>query len=221
MADLDLDTEHLRWMGDTRFMYGMLRGIATLNPCPIELSMKIAEKDKEAMAESFLARSTGTTSQPTNEPGQLVNGAGHSALPALRYLPDDKDGWVTFEDPILFVYAGQGPYVGRDYMAFPVSLPDDGFVDLSVMPVTSRGDMVASLSGAETGAAYWQPKLQYYKAHAYRVKPLGPKGNLSVDGERFPFEEFQVEVHPRLGTFLSCYGRFATEFKHHKRPQKK
>ena len=26
MADLDLDTEHLRWMGDTRFFYGMLRG---------------------------------------------------------------------------------------------------------------------------------------------------------------------------------------------------
>ena len=26
MADLDLDTEHLRWMGDTRFMYGMVRG---------------------------------------------------------------------------------------------------------------------------------------------------------------------------------------------------
>lgn len=26
MADLDLDTEHLRWMGDARFFYGMIRG---------------------------------------------------------------------------------------------------------------------------------------------------------------------------------------------------
>ena len=26
MADLDLDTEHLRWMGDTRFVYGFIRG---------------------------------------------------------------------------------------------------------------------------------------------------------------------------------------------------
>jgi hypothetical protein len=26
MADLDINTEHLRWMGDTRFIYGFLRG---------------------------------------------------------------------------------------------------------------------------------------------------------------------------------------------------
>jgi sphingosine kinase len=26
MADADLGTEHLRWMGSTRFMYGYLRG---------------------------------------------------------------------------------------------------------------------------------------------------------------------------------------------------
>lgn len=26
MADLDLDTEHLRWMGDSRFVYGFIRG---------------------------------------------------------------------------------------------------------------------------------------------------------------------------------------------------
>jgi len=26
MADLDVGTEHLRWMGDTRFVYGLLRG---------------------------------------------------------------------------------------------------------------------------------------------------------------------------------------------------
>ena len=28
MADLDINTEHLRWMGDTRFTYGFLRGSA-------------------------------------------------------------------------------------------------------------------------------------------------------------------------------------------------
>lgn len=26
MADLDIGTEHLRWMGDARFMYGLFRG---------------------------------------------------------------------------------------------------------------------------------------------------------------------------------------------------
>jgi len=78
---------------------------------------------------------------------------------------------------------------------------------------TSRADVLSAVGGAETGESFWHPKLQYFKAHAYRVKMLSDKGNLSIDGERFPFKEFQVEVHPKLGTFLSCHGRYATEFK--------
>lgn len=53
----------------------------------------------------------------------------------------------------------------------------------------------------------------YYKAHAYRVTPgPGVKGRLSVDGEVYPFEEFQVEVHRGLATLLSPHGHFAPEF---------
>lgn len=32
MADLDIKTEHLRWMGDTRFVYGFLRGGVFIRP---------------------------------------------------------------------------------------------------------------------------------------------------------------------------------------------
>ena len=33
-------------------------------------------------------------------------------LPPLRYV-DDYDGWTTFEGPVLFFYAGKGPYMSR------------------------------------------------------------------------------------------------------------
>lgn len=33
-----------------------------------------------------------------------------------------------------------------------------------------------------------------------------------MDGEDYPFEEFQVEVHEKLATFLSPYGYYAAEF---------
>ncbi|KAF5315834.1 hypothetical protein D9611_004729 [Ephemerocybe angulata] len=207
MADLDLDTEHLRWMGDTRFIYGMLRGIVTFNPAPIQLSIKVAEDNKDVMAETLFTRVQEKLSSG-KEAAEESSVRESGALPTLKYLPDDNEDWTVIEDPILFVYAGQGPYVGRDYMAFPVSLPDDGMIDIA----TSRGEIVSAISGAETGENFWFPKLQYYKAQAYRVKPLSTKGNLSIDGERFPFEEFQVEVHPRLGTFLSCYGRYVADF---------
>jgi sphingosine kinase len=57
---------------------------------------------------------------------------------------------------------------------------------------------------------HWQ--LKYIKAYAYRVKPLAPKGALSVDGEIFPFEEFQVETHQGLATLLSPQGYYAADF---------
>jgi sphingosine kinase len=38
MADLDLGTEHLRWMGDTRFVYGYLReGTLNIRSYPLKV----------------------------------------------------------------------------------------------------------------------------------------------------------------------------------------
>lgn len=42
----------------------------------------------------------------------------------------DADGWVTFNRPLSYVYAGKGPYVSKDFMQFPVSIPDDGLLDV-------------------------------------------------------------------------------------------
>jgi sphingosine kinase len=74
-----------------------------------------------------------------------------TGLPPLQYV-DDHEGWSTFEGPILYFYAGKGPYVSRyklfqllqlfsllclttysrELMQFPVSLPNDGMVDLVI-----------------------------------------------------------------------------------------
>lgn len=52
----------------------------------------------------------------------------------------------------------------------------------------------------------------YYKAEAYRVEPQFSTSYLSVDGEYYPFEPFQVEVHKGLATLLSPYGAYKVEF---------
>ncbi|KAG6874191.1 hypothetical protein C0995_003737 [Termitomyces sp. Mi166 len=208
MADLDIGTENLRWMGDTRFMVGLLRGILEFKPCPIQLSYKIAESDKMKMAEDLFKLQAHRDSQVRTSTPPVTSGG----LPPLTNLPDDMEGWTTYDKPILYVYAGKGPFVGRDYMAFPVSQPDDGLIDVMAQPVSSRKEILSSLGGAAKGETYWQPSLHYVKAHAYRIKPLSPKGALAIDGEIFPFEEFQVEVHQKLGTVLSPYGYYAADF---------
>jgi len=209
MADLDLGTEHLRWMGESRFLYGLLRGIAYNDICPVQLSVKIAETDKHKMAAIAHARNLDDSIHVDQSNGDPPNGP----LPPLQYLPEDEDGWHTIEEPLAWIYAGQGPYVSRDYMAFPVSLADDGYVDVSALPIIPRTEFLASLAGVENGSGFWTPKLLYFKAKAYRVKVLSEKGNLSIDGERFPFKDYQLEVHRKLGKLLTPHGRYAAEFK--------
>jgi hypothetical protein len=128
--------------------------VIQLKPCPVQLSFKVAEEDKLKMANSLQARrrneKNGILASPSVSEVSI-----DTALPPLKYLPEDEDGWATFEEPILYVYAGKGPFVGRyviltqhrylttyglltnrsDLMAFPVSLPDDGLIDIMTQRV--------------------------------------------------------------------------------------
>ncbi|KAG6900853.1 hypothetical protein C0993_009971 [Termitomyces sp. T159_Od127] len=109
MADLDIGTENLRWMGDTRFMVGLLRGILKFKPCPVQLSYKVAESDKIKMAEDFSKLQAHRNSRVEASTLHVTSGV----LPPLVNLPDDMEGWTTYDKPILYVYAGKGPFVGR------------------------------------------------------------------------------------------------------------
>ncbi|KDQ60793.1 hypothetical protein JAAARDRAFT_31774 [Jaapia argillacea MUCL 33604] len=208
MADLDLGTESLRWMGDTRFLLGFLRGVLRFKPCPVTLSIKVAERDKVKMAE-YIRSVQPKDDEIHRQEDQLDQP--HDTLPPLKHSDLDED-WISLDTPLLYIYAGQGPYVGRDLMQFPVSLPDDGLIDVVAQELTSRGDMLKAMDEAEKGAPYWMEGQHYFKAYAYRVTPHSLKGCLAVDGEAYPFEEFQVEVHPKLATLLSPHGRYASEF---------
>jgi sphingosine kinase len=143
MAELDLGTEHLRWMGDTRFTVGFLRGcqsyhfpascqttdafvdfvVVTMKSTPVTLSMKIAQQDKEEMVAALnSARAQPLTygdapAESSREAAAVTNGdiaglGAETALPPLRYSTDE-DGWTTFDKPLLYVYAGQSPFVSR------------------------------------------------------------------------------------------------------------
>lgn len=150
MADLDR-TEHLRFMGSARFVYGFIRGrksplpnssylahgfqVVQLKPCTFELSFHAVETDKANMMKAAQERNqlAEDGKSPSVNPDAGVKGG----LPPLRYLPDSKNGWSTVDKPMLYAYAGQGPYVSKDYMTFPVSVPDDGLLDLVICEMVS------------------------------------------------------------------------------------
>ncbi|GAB1517206.1 sphinganine kinase lcb4 [Rhizoctonia solani] len=183
MADLDLGTENMRWMGDTRFIAGFLRGVASNKPCAMTLSIKVASRDKAQMVEA-LHEFKANPKPPTNTmPSTTAN---WENIITPQHARDDinSSDWFTFDKPVLYVYSGTMSYVGRDLMAFPVALPSDGLIDITVQELQQH----------------------YFKAEAYRLRPHASSGHLSIDGERFPYKEFHVETLKGLGTTLSMTG---------------
>jgi len=206
MADLDIETEHLRWMGDTRFIVGYLRAIITRKSCPIELSLKVVEQDKSHMMDALYARRAGSL------PGPSIPSSSLGDDKKVDSPGSSHEEWIRFEKPILWMFAGQGPFVSRTLMQFPVSLADDGLIDIAIQETTSRGNLLRAIHGAHEGRTYWVNTNRYFKASAYRARPLASKGTLVVDGEEVPFQEFQVDVLQRLGTFLSPYPHYEPAF---------
>ncbi|KIP09577.1 hypothetical protein PHLGIDRAFT_126171 [Phlebiopsis gigantea 11061_1 CR5-6] len=225
MAELDLGTEHLRFMGDNRFVYGYLRGLLRHKACPVKVSIKAGQSDKQQMLEHLRAgeaaaaqrvvaargapapvvvgEAADVTDPPSTDPG----------LPPLvhRYEPG-AEGWLEFDRPLLYLFGGKGPLVARDLLQFPMSLPDDGYVDIVVQERLTRKEMLKAMDGAEVGKTYWMDSQHYFKAVAYRVEPHNRDSCLSVDGEGYPFEPFEVEVHKGLATLLSPYGVYNVKF---------
>lgn len=57
MVDLDIGTENLRWMGDTRFVLGFLKGIVSSSNFKARIRINVVEDDKVTMARIARERS--------------------------------------------------------------------------------------------------------------------------------------------------------------------
>lgn len=179
IADLDLGTEGLRWMGDTRFVVGFIWEVMQNKGYGIKLEIKTSVRDKAELVKSFKSRNESSTSSD-----------------------DAEETWITIDKPVGYMYAGKIPYVSKDLMQFPLALCDDGYIDVVVQDRISRLAFLKAMDGSEQGKQYWISSQHYYKARAYRLTPHGSEGHCSIDGERFPHVPFEVEVLPRLGTTL-------------------
>jgi sphingosine kinase len=58
------------------------------------------------------------------------------------------------------------------------------------------------------------------KVSALRITPTG-RGNLSIDGEMYPFEALELRVHSGILRFLSLHGRYIADDFDYDRAQKK
>ncbi|RYP46592.1 hypothetical protein DL768_007214 [Monosporascus sp. mg162] len=227
IAESDLGTENMRWMGALRFNVGVVQRMfrGQIYPCTVAAKVEIADKagvkahyrrvrDAQANSNSNVPREgERPEAQESGAGGPNALDAGEG-LPPLRYgTVNDKvpDDWVVLPTERMGnFYCGNMAYMAPGTNFFPATNPHDGMMDL----VTNDGDIRLSkylelMTSVEKESFFEQPLVSYRKITAYRLTPRDQAdGYISIDGERIPFEPFQVEIHPALGTVLSKNGKY-------------
>ncbi|KAJ7507087.1 ATP-NAD kinase-like domain-containing protein [Mycena galericulata] len=218
MADLDMGTEWIRWVGGFRFTLGYLYGVLTGRYYNVEITLKIVESNKSVMIEDYnthqqsLERSTEDKVSATDaRMPPLAFGTTDSPLP-LGVLHDRLEGplapgWHTFRMPVQFITAGKLPWLSRDSMVLPLA-KNDGLIDVVIVPPRSALESIKGIDGQEEGRFLHKPKCFYFKVEAYRCTPLERSGYISIDGESIPYKPFQVENHARLARIMSMETRW-------------
>ncbi|CZT16719.1 related to sphingolipid long chain base kinase [Ramularia collo-cygni] len=235
IAESDLGTESLRWMGNFRFTWGVLVRVLGKSIYPAQFSVVLDTEDKstimnryrEAVSEHEASTSKGHHLSP---PSLSSN---DTDLPKLHYgtIQDSLHPDFTTQDhPNLGnFYVGNMCYMSSDTPFFLASLPNDSRLDLVCVPGDiSRLTALRMLTEVANGTMMNFSELSYRKVKAYRILPRmdvskGTRGRLSrwlgggrrgqareglisVDGEKVAFEPFQAEVVGRLGRCLSRSG---------------
>ncbi|KAL6704812.1 sphinganine kinase lcb4 [Coniothyrium glycines] len=208
VAETDLATEHLRWMGSARFTWGFLVRLINKTVYPADIAVKVEHQDKASVRNAYRTEA----SKPPRSNDDRPFPSSSTGLPPLRYgtindpLPE---GWHLIPHNSLGnFYAGNIAYMSPDANFFPAAIPSDGCLDL----IRIRGDIarhtaIQTLLAIENHTFFDLDHVDYQKISAYRIIPRDQKdGYISIDGERVPFEGFQAEVHRGLGTVLSTNG---------------
>ncbi|KAH7310417.1 sphingosine kinase [Stachybotrys elegans] len=215
IAESDLGTENMRWMGSTRFDVGVATRIFQKKCYPCDLAVKVEIEGKDNVKAHYKRiASKGAPSVPAQEDMDMVKGQG---LPPLKYgtVQDDlPEGWeMVSYDKIGNFYCGNMAWMAPNANFFSASLPSDGLMDL----VTMDGDVpivtaIKTLMSVESGTFFEKPSVSYKKISAYRIIPRNQQGGyISIDGEKVPFEAFQAEIHPGLGRVISKRGVYEAD----------
>jgi sphingosine kinase len=112
IAESDLDTEHLRWMGSLRFEYGIATRLFKRTCYPCDLAVKVEIEEKADVKVHYKRHASSTSIN------KLANGIAKDdapeGLPALKYGTDQDplpEGWELVPyDTIGTFYAGNVSY---------------------------------------------------------------------------------------------------------------
>lgn len=206
VADADIGTEHLRWMGLVRFDLGVARRLLTKTEYPCDLWVQFVAEDNDAVKMHYAQH------RGAQRPHTPPKGAFALAAPPLNEPVPSTWLQMRATQRLNMFYVGKMPFVLATAQMFPAALPGDGAMDM-VITDTDMGRLHSGTIGfaVDRGVHVGDPQVRHAKVLAYRLVPrVDPTDHyILVDGEEIPFEPFQVEVLPRVMTTLLHEGKYA------------
>ncbi|CAL9736753.1 sphingoid long chain base kinase 4 [Monosporozyma servazzii] len=235
IAESDINTEFIRWMGPVRFDIGVAFNIFQSKKYPCDLYVKYAAKTKKQLNIHYKQNKskgqllfTPTNSQVSINKSKDNN---NSAFVQEKFPIKDTDLDIKYsiKDPIpsdwekidsevtdnlSIFYTGKMPYIAKDVKFFPAALPADGTIDMILTDTrTPLHKITPILLSLDKGTHVLEPEVIHSKITAYKLIPKIKNTVISVDGEHFPLEPLQVEIIPGLLKTLLRNGSYIdTEF---------
>ncbi|VEU22536.1 DEKNAAC103690 [Brettanomyces naardenensis] len=203
VAQADIGTEWMRWMGEVRFQLGLITQLAFRASYPCTIAVKYIAKTKDELSEYYRHHVNDSFNM-----GSLTD-EGFRLKYYDQFLDADDisdfsamDGWEELDSDACenmgIFYSGKMPYVSKDTNFFPAALPNDGSIDIVV--TDSRSGFFRTLDALmslDKGLHVWNEDVAHFKVEAFRVIPRPKPGKhpyISVDGENFKLQPFQVEI---------------------------
>lgn len=204
VADCDLGTEDMRWMGGARFTVGIIQKCLARKRYPCEIAYCQASSNTPSSSSASTSAQT-ESGQNRVQAGSLVGP--QDLLPEMTsvHVSDPvPPHWVKERHTDLSMfYVGKMPWMSRDALVFPRCEMLDGAMDMIYWD-NSFGSVKALSALARFGKGTHVASVPVYrKVRAYRLTPLIVDQFLSIDGESYPCAPLQVDMLPGAARFIT------------------
>lgn len=225
IAESDINTEYLRFIGSSRFELGVTSQVLRKKKYPCDVMVQFGKENKHEVKQHFLENlkqktrdqhsGKSTFDEELNANVYTFDGKQEfreltdADLQPKYYLTDTEvdelpdSSWSLLDSSITknlnIFYGGKMPYIAPDTKFFPAAIHNDAYIDLVISDSkTSITRMASILLNLDKGYHVIQPEVTHLKVKAFRLIPHVPKTVISVDGEKFPLEPLQCEVLPKV-----------------------
>jgi sphingosine kinase len=180
IADVDLESEHLRFAGSSRFTLMAIVRILNLRKYFGKLHFH-----------------KGTPCEKDAKPS--VDRRFDSITPAS--IPSD---WTSLNTNFAYFMAMNTPWCSHDFLPAPSARFSDGCLDLVWIEDGNISKMLRVLLDTESGTYVKEKYVRSEKVDAFMLEPdtSQPFGILDIDGEAIPYGPILVETMPHAATLI-------------------